>query len=193
MWSRLKNQVHAVLAEHGVEIEVADLFGRAGRRFLSELELPALSRQRVDACLRLLDQLAAELELADQELKRTFAGDARVERLLPIPGIGLIVAATIVAEVCNVDRFRTSDQLCSWAGLTPSEHSSADNIRRGHISEQGSRWLRWVMVEAAVQALRNPELRRLFLRVAQRRGVKIARVAVARRLLTLALTPPRSH
>jgi hypothetical protein len=75
------------------------------------------------------------------------------------------------------------------AGSNPSRRyqgSSAGNVRRGHISKQGSRWVRWVMVEAATHALRDPELRQFFLCIAKRRGVKIARVAVARRLLTLA-------
>ena len=189
---RLKNQVHAVLAEHGVEVNVTDLFGSSGRRLLAELRLPAISQQRLEACLRLIDQLSAEVEFADQQVKALFVGDRRAERLMPIPGIGNTVAATIVAEVWDVSRFRSPDQLCSWAGLTPGERSSADNVRRGHISKQGSRWLRWVMVEAATHALRDPELRRVFLAVASRRGVKIARVAIARRLLTLAFYALRS-
>ncbi len=172
---------------------MTDLFGSSGRRLLSQLRLPAISQQRLEACLRLIDQVSVEVELADQQLKTLFARDPRVERLMPIPGIGITVAATVVAEVWDVARFSTADQLCSWAGLTPSERSSADNVRRGHISKQGSRWVRWVMVEAAVHALRNPELRQLFLRVAKRRGVKIARVAVARRLLTLAFYALRSE
>jgi transposase len=190
--ARLKNQVHAVLAEHGVEVEMTDLFGSSGRRLLSELRLPAISQQRLEACLRLIDQVSEEVALADQQLKMLFARDPRVERLMPIPGIGITVAATIVAEVWDVSRFKSPDQLSSWAGLTPSEHSSADNVRRGHISKQGSRWLRWVMVEAATHALRDPELRQFFLRIAKRRGVKIARVAVARRLLMLAFHALRS-
>ena len=138
------------------------------------------------------EHVPAEL-LLPVGLPRLPLRDPRVERLMPIPGIGITVAATVVAEVWDVSRFNTSDQLCSWAGLTPSEHSSADHVRRGHISKQGSRWVRWVMVEAATHALRDPELRQLFLRVAKRRGVKIARVAVARRLLTLAFHALRSE
>ena len=191
--ARLKNQVHAMLAEHGVAVEMSDLFGSSGRRLLSELRLPPISQQRLEACLRLIDRVSEEVALADQHVKTLFARDPLVERLLPIPGIGITIAATIVAEVWDVSRFSTSDQLCSWAGLTPSEHTRADNVRRGHISKQGSRWVRWVMVEAATHALRDPELRQLFLRVAKRRGVKIARVAVARRLLTLAYYALRSE
>ena len=131
--------------------------------------------------------------MADQQLKALFGQDPRIERLLPIPGIGMTIAATIVAEVWDVSRFQSPDHLCSWAGLTPKEHSSADHVRRGHISKQGSRWLRWVMVEAAIHALRDPQLREFFNRIACRRGSKIARVAVARRLLTLTYYALRSE
>jgi transposase len=131
--------------------------------------------------------------VADQQLKALFGQDPRVERLLPIPGIGITIAATLVAEVWDVSRFETPDQLCSWAGLTPSERTSADSVRRGHISKQGSRWLRWVMVEAATHALRDPKLREFFVGIVRRRGTKIARVALARRLLTLAFYALRSE
>ena len=191
--TKLKNQIHAVLGEHGVEVEMTDLFGAAGRRLLSELRLPAVSQQRLEACLRVIEELTDEVAVADEQLKALFGQDHRLERLLPIPGIGITIAATIVAEVWDVSRFQSPDHLCSWAGLTPNEHSSADHVRRGHISKQGSRWLRWVMVEAAIHALRDPELRDFFVRIARRRGNKIARVAVARRLLTLAFYALRSE
>jgi transposase len=157
--TKFKNQIHAVLGEHGMEVEMTDLFGAAGRRLLSELRLPAVSQQRVEACLRVIEELTDEVAVADEQLKALFGQDHRLERLLPIPGIGITIAATIVAEVWDVSCFQSPDHLCSWAGLTPNEHSSADHVRRGHISTQGSRWLRWVMVEAAIHALRDPELR----------------------------------
>ena len=91
-----------------------------------------------------------------------------------------------MAEVWDVSRFPSAEHLCAWAGLTPTERSSADHTRRGHISKQGSRWLRWVMVEAAVRALGNPQLGVFYTSIEKRRGSKIARVALARRLLTLA-------
>jgi len=186
--SRLKCQVHAVLAEHGVTISVSDIFGKRGRQQLDQVVLPEISRHRVEANLRLIDSIAAEVKLAERELTVHFAGDPRVKRLLPIPGIGFITAAMVTAEIWDVSRFRTPDQLSSWAGLTPKERSSADHTRRGHISKQGSRWLRWILVESAAQhALRDQDLRSFFLKV--RRGSpdrnKIAHVAVAHRLLTL--------
>src|SRR5207253_9977839 len=122
----------------------------------------------------------------DKELRAAFAGDERIRRLMAIPGIGFLSAAVVLAEVGELGRFHSPDQLASWAGLTPTERSSDEHTRRGHISKQGSRWLRWVMVEAAVRALGNPQLGVFYTSIEKRRGSKIARVALARRLLTLA-------
>jgi transposase len=183
--SRLKCQVHALLAEHGITLEVSDSFGKQGRELLDGLQLPLTSQNRVAANLRLVDGITEEVKLADQELKALFAKDTRLQRLTAIPGIGFTTAAVILAEVGTISRFASPDRLCSWAGLTPTEHSSAEHTRRGHISKQGSRWLRWVLVEAACHAVRDLELRRFYQRIADRRQAKIARVAVARRLLTL--------
>jgi transposase len=191
--AKLKAQVHALLGEHGRQPDVVDLFSNKGRELLRELQLPAISRSRLEACLRLVDEVSLEIVIAEREIYQTTKVDERVKRLLPIPGIGPIIAATILSEIGDINRFSSPDKLCAWAGLTPKEHSSADNVRRGHISKQGSRWLRWVMVEAAVHAFRDVELRQLFIRVARRRGAKIARVAVARRLLTLVYYALRSE
>ena len=184
--SRLKCQIHAVLGDHGVLSASSDLFGSDGRRQLETLKLPRISKHRVEANLRLIDDLEDEVEIAEGEIKKLFVKDSRIRRLLPIPGIGFTTAATIVAEVWDISRFSSPEQLCSWAGLTPSERSSAGHTRRGHVSKQGSRWLRWILVEAAIHALRNLQLRQWYLAIADRRGEMIARVAVARRLCTLA-------
>jgi len=185
MRSRLKCQIHALVAEAGVAVSMTDLFGRGGRALLADLRLPTISHGRLEANLRLIDTLSTEVIAAQREIAKHFRGDPRMQRLLPIPGIGPLGAATVIAEVWDVGRFATPERLTSWAGLTPTERSSADHTRRGHISKQGSRWLRWILVEAATNAVRDPALGRFAARIARRRGVKIARVAVARRLLTL--------
>ena len=136
----------------------------------------------------MIDDLVREIVAADREIVAAFKGDDRVRRLLPIPGIGILTDATIVAEVWDVSRFPSADHLASWAGLTPTERSSADHVRHGHISKQGSRWLRRAMVEAATKigSSRSAKLHRFADPIADRRGSKIARVALARRILTLA-------
>jgi transposase len=185
MRSRVQSQLHALLADLGVIPELTTLFGPAGRRWLVELRMPASARGRLDAGLRLIDAITVEIKHADADLRTGFAGDSRIRRVLPIPGVGLVTAATVVAEVWDIQRFPSPERLCSWAGLTPGERSSDTQTRRGHITKQGSRWLRWMLVEAATSAVRDPQLGRFAQQIAQRRGPKIARVALARRLLTL--------
>jgi transposase len=186
--SRLKCQVHALLAEFGTLLpDVTDLFGERGRQFLDQLPLPELSRCCIQADLRLIDELGVEVRQIDRELVALLRSDDRVRRLRAIPGIGFFTAAAVVAEVWSVERFPSADRLCSWAGLTPSERSSAGHTRRGHITKEGSRLLRWALVEAAVRAPRHPGHRRFFVRILHndRRRANIARVALARRLLSL--------
>ena len=186
--SRLKCQVHAICADAGIPVAASDLFGRKGRTGLETLVLPPVTASRLAAHLRLIDDVGREIIAADREIVAAFRGDDRVRRLLPIPGIGILNAATIVAEIGDVTRFPSAAHLASWAGLTPTERSSADHVRRGHISKQGSRWLRWTMVEAAARigTSRAAKLHRFADPIADRRGTKIARVALARRILTLA-------
>jgi len=111
------------------------------------VELPAVERGRIDAALRLSDAVTLEVIGVDKELRAAFAGDERIRRLMAIPGVGFLTAAVVLAEVGDATRFACADRLASWAGLTPTERSSDEHTRRGHISKQGSRWLRWVMVE----------------------------------------------
>ena len=184
--SRLKCQTHALLADQAISLPLTDVFGKAGRAFLEGVQLRPIPQARLEANLRLIDLLVPEVATADAELRELFRGDPRIARLIPIPGIGFTTAAVIVAEVWDASRFPSPRQLCSWTGLTPTEHSSAEHTRRGHISKQGSRWLRWAMIESASRPyLKDPVLRRFRDHIARRRGNKIAKVALAHRLLTL--------
>ena len=86
--TRLRNQVHAVLARNLVEAPVTDLFGQRGRRWLAGVELPAHEREQVDSNLRLHDALDAELEAVDGQLAQRALADVDVRRLMTIPGVG---------------------------------------------------------------------------------------------------------
>jgi len=103
---------------------------------------------------------------------------------MTIPGVGLYSALMIKAEIGDVSRFPDSERLCSYAGLVPSERSSGGRVRRGRITREGSRWLRWIMVEVAYSHIRHDTgFTRAYHRIAGRRGRKVAIVALARRLL----------
>jgi transposase len=137
--SRLRCQVHAILADHCLQPPVDSLFGRAGRRFPAGVELPGVDRGRVEAALRLMDAITAEVISVAKELRAAFAGDERIRRLMAIPGIGFLSAAVVLAEIGELSRFSSSDQLANWAGLTPTERSSDEHTRRGHISRSRAR------------------------------------------------------
>ena len=90
-----------------------------------------------------------------------------------------------VAEIGDIGRFTSARHLCSWAGLTPTHHESDEKVRRGHITKQGSRLVRWAAVEAVCRQHGDTPIRAHRERVADRRGTSIGRVAAARKLLTL--------
>jgi transposase len=186
MRSAVKNRVHALLARHGVRFEHADLFGQAGREFLAGLELPEGSRRRLDSLLALIGDFERELTATTQEIDQRAQADARVQVLCQIRGVGRYTAMLIIAEVGEVTRFPTARHLCAWAGLAPSVRSSDGKARLGHISRQGSPALRWALTEAAQHIpTGGGPLRAMFERIAKRRGRKIAKVAIARQILTL--------
>ena len=92
----------------------------------------------------------------------------------------------MLAEIGDITRFGSARKLASWAGLTPTVRGSDLTVRHGHISKQGSAWLRWVLNQAAQTAKRSPEFSATYGAIAQRRGKKIATIAIARKLLTRA-------
>ena len=187
MRSAVKNRVHAILAKHGIANEYSDLFGKGGRPFLKTLELRDAPRRRLDSLLSLIEDFDREIGQTTVEIEQRAKLDDRVDVLTQIRGVGRYTAMLIIAEVGDINRFPTARHVCAWAGLTPTVRSSDGKARLGHISRQGSPALRWALVEAAQKITTGSgPLRDKYERIAKRRGAKIAKVAVAREILTLA-------
>jgi transposase len=184
--SGLKAQVHAVLAKQGVTVRASDIFGVFGRTQLGRLALDPPYRARVDSLLRLIEAFDFEVDTVSSRLQAQLAGEAGYQALLALPGVGPVLAGIFVAEIGQVHRFPTARHLCSWAGLTPRHHESDTTVRRGSITKQGSKLVRWAAIEA-VQKLGTDAgwLVSNRARITERRGRNIATVAVARKLLTL--------
>ncbi len=182
--SGLKSQVHAVLAKQGVNVAVSDLFGVEGRELLDEVALDHAYRRRVDSLRELIDVLDGEVNSFETEVRGALADHSGYQAIQAIPGVGPVLGAVFVAEIDDVTRFLSAGHLCSWAGLTPKHHESDTTVIRGHITKQGSRLVRWAAVEAAQKT--GDFLKVDFHRIAERRNNrKIARVAVARKIVTL--------
>jgi transposase len=182
----IKNRVHALLARQGILPEHSDLFGKSGREYLAALQLPDGPRRRLDSLIALITDFDREITATTSEIEQRAKADQRVKLLCQIRGIGRYTAMLIIAEIGEVKRFPTAKHLCQWAGLTPTVRSSDGKARLGHISRQGSTILRWALTEAAQHTpTGGGPLRAQYDRIAKRRGSKIARVAIARQILTL--------
>ena len=145
-----------------------------------------MSRELAGDYLGLIDELQDRIDRLDWEIRQRARSDPRVKVLTQLPGIGPFTALVILAEVGDISRFASARQLASWAGLTPTVRGSDRVAHYGHISKEGSVWLRWVLCEAAQTAKRSPEFAATYTAISKRRGKKIATIAIARKLLTRA-------
>lgn len=145
-----------------------------------------MNLEPVESYLRIITPLDEEIRLISKQLKKQATVDEDVKLLMTIPGVGYYTALLIKSEVGDINRFSDGDKLCSYAGLVPSTHSSGGSTRHGSITREGSRWLRWVIVEAAITHIHkyDTSITRAYHRIAERRGKQIATVAAARKLLT---------
>ena len=180
-----RNRIHAVVADFGYDRSGSYLSG-PGRGWLAGLDLPATSREVVADCLAVTDGLAPATGRIDGELRAHAKADPRVKTLTTLPGAGQFTALVMVAEIGDISRFPSARKLASQSGLTPTVRGSDRTVRHGHISKQGSAWLRWVLNQAAQTAKRSPEFAATYAAIAKRRGKKIATIAIARKLLTRA-------
>jgi transposase len=184
--TRLRNRIHAIVADYGHDRPAGGYWTGPGRAWLASLNLPAVSRELVEDYLGLIDALQGRIDRLDWEIRQRARSDPRVKVLTQLPGVGPFTALVILAEVGDISRFGSARQLASWAGLTPTVRGSDRVAHYGHISKEGSVWLRWVLCEAAQTAKRSPEFAPAFQRIAKRRGKKIATTAIARKLATRA-------
>ena len=183
--SGLKQQAYAVLAKEGVQVPMSDLFGVSGRALLESCSLSEAYAVRVRSLRGLVDAIDEEVAMLDGRIATAFTDHHGYHVIQQIPGVGRILAAVFVAEIGDVNRFSSAPKLCSWAGITPSHRESDTTIRRGHITKQGSRLVRWAAVEAVQRQRAGSYLQSHRHRITDRRGNGIAKVATARKLLTL--------
>lgn len=188
--TNLKLQAYAVLAKEGVAVPMTDLFGVAGRALLANAPLAPSYAARVESLLDLIEAFDIQVKIFERDVARQLADTAGYMAIQAIPGVGEIFAAVFVAEIGDVTRFTSPAQLSSWAGLTPRHRESDTTVKRGHITKQGSRLVRWAAVEAAQRQATGTKLREDFTRISEGHGDtkgarKVARVAVARKIVTL--------
>jgi len=182
MRTRVMNQLHVVALNEGLRRKKA-LWRPAGRRELEALSLaPWASRRRQDL-LDLLDRLTPKIHELNEKLEQMVARRPVTRQLSTHPGVGPLTALAFELVIGTPERFACAKQIASYVGLVPAEESSGDRRRLGHISKQGNALLRFLLVEAAQVTVRSDaQWRSQFFHLAMRRGRKIAKVAMARKL-----------
>jgi transposase len=189
--TQLKNRVHATLGKYGYTVEGAsDAFGKKGRKIVEELllRLPPHTQQALQLILDELDHVTANLKQIEEQMIEVFSPCPEINWLKSLPGVGDILAVVIWTEIGRIERFSRAEQLASYCGLVPREHSSGGKIHFGAVRRDVNVYLKWAFVEAANSALLNAErcgyghIHRLYQRIRPRRGHGKAKVAVARHL-----------
>jgi transposase len=183
--SRMISLCRSLLRQEGIRVPSGGAATFAKR--VRALDLASELRDAVEPLLKTHEDICAQIELVDQKVERAVKDDERVQRLTTVPSVGPVTAATFIAIVDDVGRFESSHKLQSYVGLVPREYSSGEKQQRGHITKVGNSRMRSLLVECAWGILRrqNPKSEPLALwaaRIAERRGKRIAAVALARKL-----------
>ena len=162
----LKNRIHAILHRHGILHDFADLFGTQGRRMLTRLandaknpRLRESARATLKGYLQLLDHLRRQIAAVTRTINRQLRATPEAKRLQGLPGVGPVLAHTILAEVGDFSRFRSAKHLASYSLLAPRAFDSGeetDEAPKGrHVGHVGRRTLKWAWIEAAHGAVRR--------------------------------------
>jgi transposase len=184
---RMISLCRALLRQEGIRVPSGGAISFPMR--VRDLELTPELRDVVEPLLRTHEHLCSEVHMLDKKIEHAVESDERVQRLTSVPSVGPVTALTFVAMLDDVARFDSAHKLQSYLGLVPREYSSGEKTQRGHITKAGNNRLRSLLVECAWGILRrkSPQsepLEQWTMRIAARRGKRIAVVALARKLVT---------
>ena len=179
----VKTSLRALLARHNVQPLYKYPFGPRGLHWFSKQDFGLIENGARDELLSRFDHFTAEIARADGRMKELQPAYPQAEALTELYGIGLYSALMIIAELGDVERFRRAKQVAAYTGLTARVHQSGDHCYRGHVSKQGSPWLRWILIEAAMKVVKKDvALANFYQRIRKRSSAKIARVATGRKM-----------
>ncbi len=180
MRSKLKVKVRSYLLYNGIKNpEGFGLFTKKGLAWLH-----SLSQDVIESYMPVISTLSEQIEKLSYQLRLMAPEDEDVRLLMTIPGIGYYSALLIKSEIGSIDRFPEGEKLCSYAGLVPSVSQTGRYRRYGNITKEGSRWLRWIVVECVhVHIRQDTSITRAYHAIAQSKGKNVAKIAAARRLL----------
>ena len=186
--TQIKNKIHAIIDKNkdsysGLE-NLSDIFGKIGKQILRDTKINPIDYHILSGYLDLIDEVGKKIKDLESQIDKRSIEDKETLLLKTIPGIGTFTAFLIKTEIDDIGRFYSKEKLCSYAGLIPSTHGSADKLYHGRIVKQGNRFLRWALTEAAQVSIRYSEYFRYhYNKVRSKKNANSATIAVARRML----------
>ena len=184
--TRTKNRIRGLLARHGYRSEYQNPTCARARLWLSHLALPVQERAELDFLLESLDRLTQQTEELQVQINKEAIKHPECQLISSIPGFADFSSLLILSEIGDIRRFETAEQLASFAGLVPSTYQSGETLCSGRITKQGSRWLRWILVQCTWQTVRRDNrISRFYHRLAKKKGKQKAIVAAARKNLNI--------
>ncbi len=186
----VKNRIHVILDRHPDVLsgspDVSDLFGASGMQWLEDIVLPGTDSQLLSSELELLETLRNKISQSNGLVNELARGDKKAKLLRSIPGLGPFFSVLVAKEIDDIRRFKGDKKLCAYVGLVPSTYASGGKVFHGRIIKQGNKWLRWAVIEAVPHTIKSaPDLHAYYERIRAKKGKNAAKVATARRLLTI--------
>jgi transposase len=190
--TEVKNKIRALLAQQREEVRLevekreSGLFSLKGLEFAARLPLEAREKEVLDDLLQGYQELQGHIKKSDGLVRALYGEIEEASRIDTVPGFATTLSVLTAVEIADIGRFSRPAELHSYAGVIPSTYSSGERTYHGPITKQGNVWLRWAALEAVYPAIKKDlGLRILYSRLARRKGANVAKVAVARRLLTI--------
>lgn len=190
--TEIKNKIRALLAQQREEIHVEvekrkdGLFSARGVDFLRQLPLASQDKMVLDDLLQGYQEVQAHIKRSEGLVRALYGEMGEAVRIDSIPGFGMMLSVLVAVEIADIRRFLRPADLHSYTGVIPSTYASGERTYHGRITKQGSTWLRWAALEAVYPAIKKDlGLRALYSRLARKKGANVAKIAVARRLLTI--------
>jgi len=202
MQTQIKNRIRTLLAKQQEEIrEMAEsenhLFGIRGMETLRQLKLPGKDNEMLESLIMTYGHVQRRIKQSNALVKEVYDSCEEARLISTIPGFGKFFSVLVATEIADIGRFASAAKLHSYAGVIPSTHASGEKSYHGKLVKQGNKWLRWAVVEAVWPAMRADfDVRVFYLKYAKRKGANPAKIAVARRLLTIiyrVLTEKRTY
>ena len=189
--TRVKNRMHALLSQQSEDVQeeisrAKNLFGTKGMKVIRGLSLPGNQTELLEALVKTFSHLEMRKKETNGIVEKLYLQIPEARLIYTVPGFGVFLSVLTAVEIADIGRFENVGKFHSYAGVIPSTRSSGARTYHGKIVKEGNRWLRWAAVEAVWPAIRADfDLRCFYEKLKRRKGANSAKVATARRLLTI--------